>query len=401
MMKRSVISISLFAGILFSGSLRAQDTRAQYPKFMSNSYFGVNIGYIDYPFGSYSLEPGYTVETVQVPHVAVRLMLIGHQFNKNLSAQVSYMRPVNWVQYKSINGDHRSHSVWMNVGGLTVRQRIHLAGKLYTYAEAGLGVVTRSGFKVNNVPVVKDASYASILLGTGLQYQINQKWGLLLSGTWSPKTDKAKQPRTLFLSAGFNYYLRPLSAERVKRNSSETTGNHFPHQLIQAGYSTNAFGYGINHFVSEGAIPIFWGGDAVVKSGIHLNYQRNVYHSRRVFALDWGTSLGIWTSRRDGQHFFAVSVYPLMRFTFLRSKSADFFFNYSVAGPSYISKVIIDGAETGKHFTFQDFMGAGMFAGKERKFNAELRIGHYSNGNVFSQNAGVKVPLTFNLGYAF
>ncbi|HWJ25865.1 MAG TPA: acyloxyacyl hydrolase, partial [Flavisolibacter sp.] len=77
------------------------------------------------------------------------------------------------------------------------------------------------------------------------------------------------------------------------------------------------------------------------------------------------------------------------------------YFNYSVAGPSYISKVVIDSSETGKHFTFQDFMGMGIFAGKNRHLNAEIKIQHYSNGNIFPRNAGVKVPLTFNLGYAF
>ncbi|MBK6826807.1 MAG: acyloxyacyl hydrolase [Chitinophagaceae bacterium] len=28
-----------------------------------------------------------------------------------------------------------------------------------------------------------------------------------------------------------------------------------------------------------------------------------------------------------------------------------------------------------------------------------IRIAHYSNGNLFPQNDGVKIPLTFNLGY--
>jgi hypothetical protein len=39
--------------------------------------------------------------------------------------------------------------------------------------------------------------------------------------------------------------------------------------------------------------------------------------------------------------------------------------------------------------------------GKKRKLNAELRIAHYSNGNIFPFNEGVKVPMTFNLGWAF
>jgi hypothetical protein len=46
-------------------------------------------------------------------------------------------------------------------------------------------------------------------------------------------------------------------------------------------------------------------------------------------------------------------------------------------------------------------MGIGMFSGKKRKFNSEIRIGHYSNGNIFPDNKGIKIPLTFNAGYTF
>ncbi|HJW17992.1 MAG TPA: acyloxyacyl hydrolase, partial [Flavisolibacter sp.] len=70
-------------------------------------------------------------------------------------------------------------------------------------------------------------------------------------------------------------------------------------------------------------------------------------------------------------------------------------------GPSYISKLTIDGSKSGRHFTFQDFMGIGLFTGKKRHINAEVNINHYSNGNIFTENAGVKIPLTFTLGYAF
>ncbi|HKH63798.1 MAG TPA: acyloxyacyl hydrolase, partial [Flavitalea sp.] len=96
-----------------------------------------------------------------------------------------------------------------------------------------------------------------------------------------------------------------------------------------------------------------------------------------------------------------LSVFPLFRFTFIRTRPADLYFYYSVAGPTFISKTKIDDVNTGKHFTFQDLMGLGIFSGKNRNINAEVRIGHYSNGNIFPYNEGVKVPLTFNLGYAF
>jgi hypothetical protein len=72
-----------------------------------------------------------------------------------------------------------------------------------------------------------------------------------------------------------------------------------------------------------------------------------------------------------------------------------------VAGPTYISKVLIDGEETGRHFTFQDVMGIGIFAGEKKNINAGIRIAHYSNGNLFPQNNGVMIPLSFSLGYAF
>jgi hypothetical protein len=46
-------------------------------------------------------------------------------------------------------------------------------------------------------------------------------------------------------------------------------------------------------------------------------------------------------------------------------------------------------------------MGFGVFAGKQKQLNAEIKIAHYSNGNLFPQNNGVMVPLTFGLGYSF
>ncbi|HEX7847285.1 MAG TPA: acyloxyacyl hydrolase [Chitinophagaceae bacterium] len=377
----------------------AQDKRAQYPSFLANSYFGVNIGYINYPFSNKHLAPGYTAESVKVPHVGVRINLLGYRFNENLSAEISYMRPVNWVEYHNINGVQGRKSVHMNIGGLTIRGRVPLSKKLAISGEAGLALVTRSGFKVNDVPVVDEVSYAGLLLGGRLQYHLNKKWEFGFTAAYSPKHDEHKQPATSFYSLGFNYHMRPLPEEKVERNRK--SGYIWPRNLIQIGYTTNGLGYGANNFVSEGFIPIFWGGDAEVERGFAVHYQRNVFHTRKVFSLDWGVSASWYRTDLNKEEFFALSVFPVLRFTVLRMKATDIYFNYSVAGPSYISKTVLDGQLTGKKFTFQDFMAMGMYAGKNRNLNAELRIAHYSNGNIFTQNAGVKIPLTFNLGYTF
>jgi hypothetical protein len=120
-----------------------------------------------------------------------------------------------------------------------------------------------------------------------------------------------------------------------------------------------------------------------------------------VFSLDWGTSVAFWKSNIKKECFYTISIYPVLKWTFLHTVPADIYFFYSVAGPSYISKTSVDEKDLGKHFTFQDNMGTGIFFGERRNLNAEIKIGHYSNGNLFPGNASVKIPLTLNIGYAF
>ncbi|MDZ4808961.1 MAG: acyloxyacyl hydrolase [Bacteroidota bacterium] len=393
---RSGLMAGFFLLINFFAAAQPGEKRIQYPWGLKNAYFGLSMGYINYPFSSSQLEPGFTVQSVTVPHIAPRITLFGYQFNKYLSAQITYMRPVDWVIYKNINGNITSNSVWMNVGGLTLAGQLPIAKKFSLFAEAGLGVITRKGFDINYVDVVKDATFATGLFGGALKYHLNRKWDLLLSTTWSPANTKNKQPATTFYSTGFNYHLKELSKEKVASNIK--SGYYFAKHILQLSYTTNAFHYGVNDLFSK-TLPLFWGGAAHLKQGFSVNYQRNIFHARRVFSLDWGAGVGYWRSRNNNDKFLTVSLYPVLRFTAFRSPKTDLFFEYTVAGPTYISKTLIDNETTGKKFTFYDAMGIGMFAGKKKNLNAGLRIAHFSNGNIFSQNNGVKVPLTFSVGY--
>ena len=106
-----------------------------------------------------------------MPHLAVQALLFGHEFSPYFSAQVSYMRPVQWVQYQNVNGDRDTHSVWMNIAGLTAKARIPLTRSLSIYGEGGLGLITRKGFEINGTSAVKDANYATMLVGGGFQYR--------------------------------------------------------------------------------------------------------------------------------------------------------------------------------------------------------------------------------------
>jgi opacity protein-like surface antigen len=394
------LTVFFLTVFLFTGSLHtlAQDKRAQYPGLLSNAYINIDFGYINYPFSTAQLASGYTIENIRVPHLAIRIIPLGYRFNKYLSAQISYMRPFNYTEYKNLNGDKETYYVWMTEGGLTFKGNLPLSRKLSVYGEAGLGTISRKGFVKDSIRVIENANYATYLFGGGLQYHIGNKWDFQLHGNYSPANSKQKQPQVSFIGAGFVFNMHTLPQARVEEVTK--AGYSFPKNLLQIGFCTNALGYNVNDLFSE-KIPVFWGGNVDVHKGVTLHYQHNVFHTKKVFALDIGASLSYWETKMNRKDFYAISVFPVLRFNLVRTKSADFYLNYSLAGPSVLSTPNLDSLDTGNRFTYQDFMGAGFFAGKKRNINGEIKIVHYSNGNTFPNNSGVKIPLTFSVGYAF
>ena len=148
-------------------------------------------------------------------------------------------------------------------------------------------------------------------------------------------------------------------------------------------------------------VVIFWGGHVEAQQGLSIEYERRVFHTKKVFEFDFGASAGLWKTNENGDTFQTLSAYPLARFYFLRNNAADAYFVYSIAGPTFISAFELDNLNTGAKFTFQDMMGVGGFFGKSRKINGEISIKHFSNGNLATSNAGIKIPLTFKIGWVF
>ena len=66
------IPVILVSILVQTVSLNAQDKRYQYPAMLSNSFAGVSIGYINYPFSNSQLEPGFQAASVKVPHTALQ-----------------------------------------------------------------------------------------------------------------------------------------------------------------------------------------------------------------------------------------------------------------------------------------------------------------------------------------
>jgi hypothetical protein len=390
---------------LWLNSSFAQDKRFQLPIALQRSFFEANVGSINYNFSESQFEtlPDYDFQSVEVPHTAVRLVLYGYKFNKFFSAQISYMRPVYWVNYKYINSNYTQNTtVWMNVAGLTAKAQIPLAEKFSIFGEFGLGIITRlGGINLRNGDmIVKKANYSSYLFGGGVKYNLNSKIDLLISTVFSPEKKEVKQPAISFVSSGFSYNLNRLSPEKIEKKTHEADSIVVPAKhLFQIGYSSTIIGYGINNAFSK--IPIFWGGEAQSNHGLTFDYRQNVFNTAKYFSLDWGVGASFFTSNIKKESFYTIAAYPVFRYNFWHSKPVDGYLYYSIAGPSYISKTTVDDVDIGKKFTFQDNMGLGFYFGEQRNSNIEFKIGHYSNGNIFTQNPGVKIPLSINLGYAF
>jgi hypothetical protein len=375
------------------------DGRAQYPTGLANSFVTINVGAIGYAFSEQQLVPGHSVGSIDAPHLAASIVLFGHHFGEHVSVQGSYMRPIEYVRYQNLNGTDASQTVWMHYGTVTAQARWPVARRLSVFGEGGLAIVSRRGFELGNQPAVTNSQFASPLFGGGVEYRLSRSLDLVVGTSVIPGRSKDNTPATLFTSAGIRFNMRPVPPERVAEVVA--AGYVFPRTIVQVGYATDAFGFSVNRFFNE-TVPIFWGGDVKVRrSGVNLQWERNLFHTKKLFSIDVGASYSEWRSLEANDGFRTFSVFPVLRFTVARTRQADMYVSFSQAGPTYISKVTIDGLPMGSHFTFQDFMAAGMFIGPRKRLNIEFNLNHYSNGNLMSDNAGVTVPLAIKLGYAF
>jgi hypothetical protein len=374
------------------------DTRTQYPAFMRDSYFSLRVGWIGYLFSATQLEPGFQAESIEKPRPAVRIDFFGHHFTKHLAAQITYMRPAQFVEYNNVNGNNGNHPVSNAYAGLTFVGDAPLGGRLSAYVEGGYGVTSRSGFEIGGKTALQPAFYGSALVGGGIAYHWTPTVDLMFGATYSPGRRSFNQPSTRMYTGGFQYRMRPLPETEVAGNREG--GYVFPANIVRAAYSTNRLTYAVNDLFSK-YVVIFWGGHVDARQGVAFEYERNVFHTKKRFAFDLGASASYWKSDGTGETFHALSAYPLVRFFLTRAEGADTYFSYSIGGPTYISRNLIDGLNTGANFTFQDMMGVGAFLGKSRHVNTEVGIRHFSNANLATSNAGVRIPLTFKLGLAF
>jgi hypothetical protein len=374
------------------------DTRLQYPAWLADSYVGLRVGYLNNPFSDLQLEPGATAGGIRVPPTTFAVALFGHEFGRYLAAETSYIRPARFLTYEDVNGTGIDHSVWMAFGTFTVKGRVPVSPRVTLHGDVGLALSSRRGFALGATPIVADEHVRSVVLGAGVDIHRTPHWDVVADVSYIPANAEHRQPRALYLAAGIRYTMRRLPEARVA--AAARTADRFPAHMVQVGIGTGT-AYGVSHFVSH-TVPIFWGGHVDVGPGLAGDYLQNVFHTPRRFAIDVGVRAATWRSRVERASFVTLSAYPRLRFLVLHRTLGDLYAWYAVAGPTFISRLVVDGQPIGtNHFTFQDAIGIGAFLGRDRHLIVGASVSHFSNGNLETRNPGMRVPLTIDVGYAF
>lgn len=396
--KKLIIILCSFGMIVsaFANTEYLPGKRAQLPPELNNTYMGFGAGYTDIPFSNNNLINGFRATSFTNPTVGLNVF-IGHYFNPYLAAEISLMRPIKWAYAHGVSAPGSKNSIWISLFGITLRPTLPITQRVNLYGIAGLGIISRHGFTVGNTVAIPSQDMMTALTGGGLTYALTSHWHLNLGLEYALARPEKQQPHLLYGFAGFYYLFHTLDLPKYY-----STHYIFHKNLVAAGaFSTDVFNPGVNKYFSIHYLPIFWTGDLHTRNGGWVMYERNVFHTHKRFSFDFGMSVSTYHSAVNNTSFQAFSVFPAIRWWLIRSNEADFYFTYSIAGPSYLTQSNIDNIDLGGHFTFQDLLGFGFFLGKEKHVNIGATIGHYSNGNLLPTNPGVQVPLVMSLGYAF
>ncbi len=375
------------------------------PRFFNHSWLGLNIGVKNTDFTAADFQSGFDFSTKDDTLVAMAVN-IGHYITPNWAWSLSLMRGVHSNKFSDPDPEavagmdisSETGSVSETLLALSILPMLHLPNDVDVYAQAGVGMISRDGFSLQGIPVVSDANIVTGVLGAGVIYGLHYDWQLVFSALYALPVDSEQQPGIFYAAIGMNYLL-----VEDKKTVPQKSDAIFPLNFIEISYVNDDWFYidAAPYFTPPTGIPIFFDGSIKVAQGLELIYERNFFHTARYFSLEWGAAIAAWQTCDLQQDFYTVSIFPELKWWLWRSPRADFYFSYSLAGPSYISNRYLDDQDAGSHFTFQDFLGFGAFLGQDKQISVSLKIVHYSNGNLLPNNPGVDVPVMLGIALRF
>lgn len=375
-------------------TLNTKDPRTKMPAIFADSWIGLSIGYKKTNFSNSDFPPLYAPQSFKDGITALRAT-IGHYFSPYFAISLNLLRGAhsNKLYYPDA-----VYSVPESLFAFTLRPTLPLNDELALFGEAGVGFISRRGYQRDDVQAISNADIFSPVLGAGLYINLPDNLFLDLEAEYTPKNPSHKQPSILYLGMGVNYLLKDTHSQQEHSDQY-----WFPVHTLQLDYVNGNIFYAdaAKYFTTPRSIPVFFDGSIKINKGIALMYQNTFFHTYKNFSIEWGWSLSEWESRMLKQKFYTISLFPEIKVWIVRLPSFDFYFTYSLAGPTYISKVYIDHLNSGSNFTFQDFLGFGAFLGHSKRVALNVKIVHYSNGNSLPNNPGVCVPVMAGLVVSF
>lgn len=406
MKKRCILIVILLTFFItsFCSASGTVDSRRQMPKIFQNSWIYLSAGLSKTYFENSNFAGGYQFGSQTDNLVSLRLS-IGHYFNPYIALAVSLMRGAHWNKFTDVQAPfpitpdvvQGQYSVSNNLFAVTARPTWTVCDRFSIYGEGGVGFISRNGFTINNTAVITNGTIVTPVVGAGINYQFPVGILLGLDSEYTPAINSQHQPAIVYVGVGLGFMATDDGRPAVSDGFYD-----FPLNFLQINYvNQNIFYADVARYFSPPYIPIFFDGHIKIAQGLGLMYERNFFHTNKNFSLEWGVSVAGWQSRSLKQDFYTFSLYPELKVWIVRLPQFDFYFTYSLAGPTYISRVYIDNTNSGAHFTFQDFLGFGAFLGENKRVNFNLKIVHYSNGNTIPENPGVDVPIMFSLGFTW
>lgn len=400
----------IFAALLAVNSMvfasqadsNAPDPRMQVPAVFNHSWIDLSIGVKNTPFTANDLENNLQLRKVKDTIVALKLTL-GHYFNPYIGVSASLMRGAHSNKLY-LNMDATDYSVSESLFWIAAVPTLPLTQHFSVYTSLGFGYVAREGFTtenrsfVQNTVGVTNASIFSGVFGLGAFYRFSDNIRVSAQALYATGSTVHKQPGIFYAGLGFGYL---LSRDHDKK--PDHSDYNFPLNFLQLDWvNGNWFYFDVAKYTTTPrSIPVFFEGHIKLNSGVLALYERNFFHTNKMFSMEWGVSTGWWQSRDLRQSFYTISIFPELKFWFLRRPTFDMYFTYSLAGPTYISMRYIDNKDSGSHFTFQDFIGFGAFMGHSKRYNINIKLLHYSNGNTMMTNPGLCPPVMLGFGFAF
>jgi hypothetical protein len=140
-------------------------------------------------------------------------------------------------------------------------------------------------------------------------------------------------------------------------------------------------------------------GDDAVDKGMMVFYERKLFDIITVGSLYIGGDVGKWSIRGDGLFtttaFFAGKMW-LLHLPFLHT-----YLEYSLFGPTILSKSTVGDLDFGSNFLFQNFFGAGVEVGEGSGFSLDLKIIRFTKLDLERMDYAFHIPVIVSLGFLF